>query len=44
MTGVQADLIGGIGALVLLAGGALVLLSRRRRVVLVTPGDEKSTD
>ncbi|MEH0971913.1 cell wall anchor protein [Micromonospora sp. CPCC 205546] len=44
VTGVQAGLIGGIGAAVLLAGGALLLLSRRRRVVLVTPGDEKSTD
>ncbi|MCX4387199.1 cell wall anchor protein [Micromonospora peucetia] len=44
VTGVQAGLIGGIGAAVLLAGGALLLLSRRRRVVLVTPGDEKSTN
>ncbi|MER7420124.1 cell wall anchor protein [Micromonospora peucetia] len=44
VTGVQAGLIGGIGAAVLLAGGALLLVSRRRRVVLVTPGDEKSTD
>ncbi|WBB65440.1 LPXTG cell wall anchor domain-containing protein [Micromonospora sp. WMMD812] len=44
VTGVQAGLIGGIGAAVLLAGGALLLLSRRRKVVLVTPGDEKSTD
>lgn len=44
VTGVQAGLIGGIGAAVLLAGGALLLLSRRRRVVLVAPGDEKSTD
>ncbi|MCM0675972.1 LPXTG cell wall anchor domain-containing protein [Micromonospora phytophila] len=44
VTGVQAGLIGGIGAAVLLAGGALLLLSRRRKVVLVTPGDETSTD
>ncbi|MEU9505902.1 cell wall anchor protein [Micromonospora sp. NPDC048170] len=44
VTGVQAGLIGGIGAAVLLAGGALLLVSRRRRVVLVAPGDEKSTD
>ncbi|MER7330677.1 MULTISPECIES: cell wall anchor protein [unclassified Micromonospora] len=44
VTGVQAGLIGGIGAAVLLAGGALLLISRRRDVVLVTPGDEKSTD
>lgn len=44
VTGVQAGLIGGIGAAVLLAGGALLLISRRRRVVLVAPGDEKSTD
>jgi LPXTG-motif cell wall-anchored protein len=44
VTGVQAGLIGGIGAAVLLAGGALLLASRRRDVVLVTPGDEKSTD
>ncbi|MGB2568761.1 LPXTG cell wall anchor domain-containing protein [Micromonospora citrea] len=42
VTGVQAGLIGGIGGAVLLAGGALVVLSRRRKVVLVTPGDEKS--
>ena len=44
VTGVQAGLIGGIGAIMLLAGGALLLLSRRRKVVLVTPGDEKSTN
>lgn len=41
VTGVQASLIGGIGAAVVLAGGAMFLLARRRRVVLVTPGDEK---
>ncbi|MET8198290.1 cell wall anchor protein [Micromonospora taraxaci] len=44
VTGVQAGLIGGIGALILLVGGALLVLSRRRKVVLVAPGDEKSTD
>ncbi|MGS2613792.1 cell wall anchor protein [Micromonospora sp. LZ34] len=44
VTGVQAGLIGGIGAAVLLVGGALLLISRRRRVVLVAPGDETSTD
>ncbi|MFC0007849.1 PT domain-containing protein [Micromonospora siamensis] len=44
VTGVQAGLIGGIGLAVLAAGGALLLLARRRRVVLVTPGDETSTD
>ncbi|SCL58032.1 hypothetical protein GA0070606_2870 [Micromonospora citrea] len=44
VTGVQAGLIGGIGAAVLLAGGALLLVSRRRDIVVVAPGDEKSTD
>ncbi|WP_422737842.1 cell wall anchor protein [Micromonospora sp. WMMD729] len=44
VTGVQAGLIGGIGALILLAGGALLVLSRRRKVVMVAPGDETSTD
>ncbi|TDC83361.1 LPXTG cell wall anchor domain-containing protein [Micromonospora sp. KC606] len=44
VTGVQAGLIGGIGGAVLLVGGALLVLSRRRKVVLVTPGDEKSED
>jgi LPXTG-motif cell wall-anchored protein len=43
VTGPQAGLIGGIGAAVLLAGGAMFLVARRRRVVLVTPGDEKPT-
>ncbi|AVT33307.1 hypothetical protein C6361_32020 [Plantactinospora sp. BC1] len=41
VTGVQAGLVGGVGAGVVLLGGALFLLARRRRVVLVTPGDEK---
>lgn len=44
VTGVQVGVIGGIGAGVLLAGGALLMLSRRRKVVLVAPGDEKSGD
>ncbi|MDG4807314.1 LPXTG cell wall anchor domain-containing protein [Micromonospora sp. WMMD1120] len=44
VTGVQVGVIGAIGALILLAGGALLVLSRRRKVVLVAPGDEKSTD
>lgn len=43
VTGVQAGLIGGIGAGVLLVGGLLFVLARRRRVVLVAPADEKST-
>ncbi|MFY1688643.1 hypothetical protein [Plantactinospora sp. WMMB782] len=41
VTGVQAGLLGGVGAGVVVLGGALFLLSRRRRVVLVNPGDEK---
>ncbi|NES13320.1 MULTISPECIES: cell wall anchor protein [Micromonospora] len=44
VTGVQAGLIGGIGAAVLLAGAVLMVLSRRRRVVVVAPGDETSDD
>ncbi|WP_416901566.1 LPXTG cell wall anchor domain-containing protein [Micromonospora echinospora] len=43
VTGPQAGLIGGIGGAVLLAGGVMFLAARRRRVVLVTPGDETST-
>ncbi|GAB3818182.1 hypothetical protein [Micromonospora zhanjiangensis] len=43
VTGVQAGLIGGVGLGVLLVGGVLFLLARRRRVVLVTPDDEKPT-
>ncbi|MEV6691002.1 hypothetical protein AB0M35_05965 [Micromonospora sp. NPDC051196] len=42
VTGVQAGLIGGVGAAVVVAGAVLFLLARRRRVVLVTPGDEKA--
>ncbi|RIV36138.1 COG1361 family protein [Micromonospora radicis] len=42
VTGVQAGLIGGVGAAVVVAGAAMFLVARRRRVVLVTPGDEKS--
>ncbi|MFB6393405.1 hypothetical protein [Polymorphospora lycopeni] len=43
VTGVQAGLLSGIGLAVVAAGGAMFLISRRRRVVLVTPGDEKPT-
>ncbi|NGM12635.1 cell wall anchor protein [Verrucosispora sioxanthis] len=42
VTGVQVGLIGGVGAGVLAAGVAMFLVARRRRVVLVTPGDEKT--
>lgn len=44
VTGAQAGLIGGIGAAVVLAGVVLFLIARRRKVVLVTPGDEKSAE
>ncbi|PZG14340.1 hypothetical protein C1I95_21900 [Micromonospora craterilacus] len=44
VTGVQAGLIGGIGAGVVLAGVVMFLVARRRRVVLVAPGDEKTND
>ncbi|MGW5667013.1 hypothetical protein [Micromonospora sp. NPDC003776] len=44
VTGPQAGLIGAIGAFVLAAGTVLFLTARRRRVVLMTPADEKSTD
>ncbi|MFC6022138.1 hypothetical protein ACFP2T_38995 [Plantactinospora solaniradicis] len=43
VTGVQAGVLGGVGAAVVVAGAVLVLTARRRRVVLVTPGDEKPT-
>jgi hypothetical protein len=43
VTGVQAGLIGGIGGTALITGVVLFMVARRRRVVLVTPGDEKST-
>jgi hypothetical protein len=43
VTGVQVGLIGGVGAAVLALGAVLFVLSRRRRVVLVTPGDEEPT-
>ncbi|TCB92823.1 hypothetical protein E0H26_23535 [Micromonospora zingiberis] len=42
VTGVQAGLIGGVGAAVVVAGAVMFLVARRRRVVLVTPGDEKT--
>ncbi|MEU5549119.1 LPXTG cell wall anchor domain-containing protein [Micromonospora sp. NPDC047793] len=42
VTGVQAGVIGAVGAGVVLAGAAMFLVSRRRRVVLVAPGDEKT--
>ncbi|KAB1914701.1 LPXTG cell wall anchor domain-containing protein [Micromonospora sp. AMSO31t] len=44
VTGVQVGLIGGVGGAILLAGGALLVLSRRRKVVLVTPADERTGD
>ncbi|MET8834794.1 cell wall anchor protein [Micromonospora sp. NPDC004540] len=44
VTGVQVGLIGGVGAAILLAGAALLVLSRRRKVVLVTPTEERAED
>ncbi|MET8089696.1 hypothetical protein [Micromonospora sp. NPDC005220] len=44
VTGTQVGLVGGIGAAVLITGGVMVLVARRRRVVLVTPGDERTAD
>ncbi|WP_018810636.1 LPXTG cell wall anchor domain-containing protein [Salinispora pacifica] len=41
VTGAQAGLFGGLGAFVIVLGAALFLIARRRRVVLMTPGDEK---
>ncbi|PWU51443.1 cell wall anchor protein [Micromonospora sp. S4605] len=41
VTGPQAGLIGGVGVAVLAVGGTLFVLARRRRVVLVTPNDER---
>jgi hypothetical protein len=43
VTGIQVGLIGGIGGAVLVAGAMLFVIARRRRVVLVTPGDETPT-
>ncbi|MFG3709389.1 LPXTG cell wall anchor domain-containing protein [Micromonospora sp. NPDC047730] len=43
VTGAQTGLIVGVGGAVLVAGAAMFLVARRRRVVLVTPGDEKPT-
>ncbi|MFG1674082.1 hypothetical protein [Micromonospora sp. NPDC049282] len=41
VTGPQAGLIGGIGIVALAAGGVLFLAARRRRLILVTPEDER---
>lgn len=41
VTGPQAGLIGGIGVAALAAGGVLFLAARRRRMILVTPEDER---
>jgi hypothetical protein len=43
VTGVQVGLISGVGGGVLAVGAVLFVLARRRRVVLVTPGDETPT-
>lgn len=43
VTGAQAGLFGGIGAFVIVLGAVLFLVARRRRVVLMAPGDEKPT-
>ncbi|MEV4654914.1 hypothetical protein [Micromonospora sp. NPDC049301] len=43
VTGPQAGLIGGIGVAVLVAGGVMFVISRRRRVILVAPADERPT-
>jgi hypothetical protein len=43
VTGVQAGLIGGVGLAVVGGGLAMLLVSRRRRVVLAMPDDEKPT-
>jgi Domain of unknown function DUF11 len=42
VTGVKVGVIGGLGLAVVLVGGLLYVMARRRRVVLVTPGDETS--
>jgi LPXTG-motif cell wall-anchored protein len=44
VTGAQAGLIGGIGAVVVALGAVLFFVARRRKVVLVTPQDEKSAE
>jgi hypothetical protein len=43
VTGAKVGLIGGIGGGVLAVGAVLFVMARRRRVVLVTPGDETPT-
>jgi hypothetical protein len=40
VTGAKAGLIGGVGAAALVLGAMLFVAARRRRVVLVAPGDE----
>ncbi|MFC8850313.1 MULTISPECIES: hypothetical protein [unclassified Micromonospora] len=44
VTGPQAGLMGGIGVAALAAGGVLFLAARRRRMILVTPEDERPAD
>ncbi|HEX5596296.1 MAG TPA: cell wall anchor protein [Micromonosporaceae bacterium] len=43
VTGAEAGLIGGVGLAVVVVGGVMFLMARRRKVVLVTPEDEKPT-
>jgi len=43
VTGVQAGLIGGVGLAVVGGGIAMLLVSRRRRIVLAVPDDERPT-
>jgi hypothetical protein len=43
VTGAKVGLVGGIGGAVLAVGAVLFVMARRRRVVLVTPGDETPT-
>jgi hypothetical protein len=42
VTGTQVGLIGGSGVAAIAVGWVLFLAARRRRVLLVTPGDETS--
>jgi hypothetical protein len=41
VTGPVAGTVAGLGGAVLVAGAVMFVMSRRRRVILVTPGDEK---